>query len=716
MKTISLTIDGMSCQACATRIEKVLSRKETISHVEVNFAGERANVTFDEEHLSEDEIISYIENTGFKAKLITENSTSTSPEKIPFPYLMIIAWIAVIPFSISMVGMILHRDNLMINPTIQLIIATIVQFISGAHFYRGAFAAIKNHSANMDVLVVIGTSSIWAYSVYMLLLGNYHHIYFEAAVMVIAFVSFGKYLELRVKRQSLNSIGLLMGLTPKNTEVWRNEQWQILPLSEVILGDKLRIKQGEKIGADGYVLTGDAWCDEGHLTGESKHVHKKIGDKVFAGSITSNGSIQICATALGNKTLLGDMMRLLDEAQNSKAPIARLADKVAAIFVPAVLLIAVVTFIINYIFLKDINISLMRAVAVLVIACPCALGLATPAAIMAGMGVAARQGILFKDAASLENAGKIDTVVLDKTGTLTIGKPQLIEFIIINSQNYNKKDFLQMAAAVETHVSHPLANAILQSAKQIEDLIIPNANNINVEAGSGVCANVDNYGLVKIGLPEYCEISLPENLNEIWQHSSIVAISNKNNQAIFAIADSLRDDSIEAINTIKKQGIDIGIASGDQNSTVQYIANLLNIDKAYGNSLPQDKLSIIKQLQKQNHIVAMVGDGVNDAAALTQANIGITLRGGTDIAEHSSSVTLMNRSIMQVADTISIARATLNTIRQNLFFAFIYNILGIPLAAIGLLSPVLAGGAMALSSISVLINAVRLKHFKPIKK
>ncbi|MBR6876712.1 MAG: cation-translocating P-type ATPase, partial [Neisseriaceae bacterium] len=267
MKTISLTIDGMSCQACATRIEKVLSRKETISHVEVNFAGERANVTFDEEHLSEDEIISYIENTGFKAKLITENSTSISPEKIPFPYLMIIAWIAVIPFSISMVGMILHRDNLMINPTIQLIIATIVQFISGAHFYRGAFAAMKNHSANMDVLVVIGTSSIWAYSVYMLLLGNYHHIYFEAAVMVIAFVSFGKYLELRVKRQSLNSIGLLMGLTPKNTEVWRNEQWQILPLSEVIIGDKLRIKQGEKIGADGYVLTGDAWCDEGHLTG-----------------------------------------------------------------------------------------------------------------------------------------------------------------------------------------------------------------------------------------------------------------------------------------------------------------------------------------------------------------------------------------------------------------------------------------------------------------
>ncbi|MBR6026663.1 MAG: heavy metal translocating P-type ATPase [Neisseriaceae bacterium] len=715
MKKISLSIDGMSCQACATRIEKVLSRKEAINRAEVNFASERANVTFDETQISENNIISYIENAGFSAKPIIENTTLTTG-KTQFPYLMAIAWLAVIPFSISMIGMILHSDNLMLNPTIQFVIATIVQFISGAHFYRGAFAAIKNRSANMDVLVVSGTTAIWGYSVYMLLSGQSHHIYFEAAVMVIAFVSFGKYLELRVKRQSLNSMGLLMGLTPKNTEVWRNEQWESLPLSEVIIGDKLRIKQGEKIGADGYVLTGEAWCDEGHLTGESKLIHKKIGDKVFAGSIISNGSIQIYAEALGNNTLLGDMMRLLDEAQNSKAPIARLADKVAAIFVPAVLLIAIITFFANYILLKDINISLIRAVAVLVIACPCALGLATPAAIMAGMGVAARQGILFKDAASLENAGRIDTVVLDKTGTLTIGKPQVIEFIIINSKNYNKKDFLQMAAAIETHVSHPLANAILHNAKQIEDLIIPNANNINVETGRGVCADVDNYGLVKIGLPEYCKISLPENLNETWQHSSIVAISNKNNQAIFAIADSLRDDSIKAINTMKKQGINISIASGDQNSTVQYIANLLNIDKAYGNNLPQDKLSIIKQLQQQNHIVAMVGDGVNDAAALAQADIGMTLKGGTDIAEHTASVTLMNRSIMQVADTISIARETLKTIRQNLFFAFIYNILGIPLAAIGLLSPVLAGGAMALSSISVLSNAVRLKYFKPFKK
>ena len=715
MKKISLSIDGMSCQACATRIEKVLSRKEAINSAEVNFASERANVTFDETQISENNIISYIENAGFSAKPIIENTTLTTG-KTQFPYLMAIAWLAVIPFSISMIGMILHRDNLMLNPTIQFVIATIVQFISGAHFYRGAFAAIKNRSANMDVLVVSGTTAIWGYSVYMLLSGNLHHIYFEAAVMVIAFVSFGKYLELRVKRQSLNSIGLLMGLTPKNTEVWRNEQWTSLPLSEVIIGDKLRIKQGEKIGADGQVLTGDAWCDESHLTGESELVHKEVGDRVFAGSIVNNGSMQIKAEALGNNTLLGDMMQLLDEAQNSKAPIARLADKVAAIFVPAVLLIAIITFLTNYYLLKDINISLIRSVAVLVIACPCALGLATPAAIMAGMGVAARQGILFKDAASLENAGRIDTVVLDKTGTLTIGKPHVIEFIIINSKNYNKKDFLQMAAAIETHVSHPLANAILHNAKQIEDLIIPNANNINVETGRGVCADVDNYGLVKIGLPEYCKISLPENLNETWQHSSIVAISNKNNQAIFAIADSLRDDSIKAINTMKKQGINISIASGDQNSTVQYIANLLNIDKAYGNNLPQDKLSIIKQLQQQNHIVAMVGDGVNDAAALAQADIGMTLKGGTDIAEHTASVTLMNRSIMQVADTISIARETLKTIRQNLFFAFIYNILGIPLAAIGLLSPVLAGGAMALSSISVLSNAVRLKYFKPFKK
>ena len=709
---VSFLIDGMSCQACATRIEKVLSKKKAIISAEVNFAGERATILFDENNTNTEQIKQWIVATGFQASLIEENKETTK-SATQFPWLSLPAWLIFIPFLISMIGMTINNHLLMLPISTQFLLATIVQFISGSSFYKGAYSALKNKSPNMDVLVALGTTVIWVYSVVMLITNNWHNVYFEASVMVIALVSLGKYLELRVKRNSLDSISLLMQLVPKEVEVKRNNEWIKLPINKINTGDLLRAKQGEKIAADGIVINGNAVCDESHLTGEPENISKKQNDQVFAGAIVGNGSLEYQAQAIGLDTMLGDIIKALDEAQNSKAPIARLADKVAAVFVPSVILIAILTFIINYIFSGSLNTSLIRSAAVLVIACPCALGLATPAAIMAGMGVAARYGILFKDAAALENAGKINTVIFDKTGTITIGKPQVIAFRQPeNNQKYNQNDFIKVAASIERHVSHPLANAIIQAAheKQLPTL---NTNNIEVIAGNGVTAQVENYGEVRIGTPEFCNFSQPENLNiePLWSNSSIVAISINGENAAFAIADDIRHDSKTAIERLHQQNIQLALFSGDKQSTVLAVAEKIGIKDARSKMSPRDKANAINELKQQGRIVAMVGDGINDAAALTVADTGFAVKGSTDIAQHTANATLMNGSANQVADAIIIARKTLKTIRQNLFSAFIYNIICIPLAAIGILSPAIAGAAMAASSISVLTNAVRLKNF-----
>ena len=708
---VSFHIDGMSCQACAARIERVLSKKEAVSTAEVNYAGERATVSFDETQTNPSQIADWIAAAGFQAALI-EHNTLAPQAKTPFPYLAALSWLILIPFLVGMIGMAVGKHFLMMPAPIQFALATIVQFISGAVFYRGAFVALKNKAPNMDVLVALGTTAVWAYSVFMMVKGDWHNVYFEASVMVIALVSLGKYLELRVKRNSLNSIALLTQLVPKEVEVLRHNEWQKMPLNQVRIKDVLRAKQGEKIAADGIVIEGEAYCDESHLTGEANAVHKKNQTKVFAGALLDNGSISYRVEALGQATLLGDMIKALDDAQNSKAPVARLADIVAAWFVPIVIAVALLTFFINYSVSGSLNMALMRAAAVLVIACPCALGLATPAAIMAGMGVAARYGILFKDAAALETAGKIDTVVFDKTGTLTVGKPQVVAFRQPEQGFiYGENDFIQVAASIEARVSHPLATAIVQYAKS-KNLPFLTVNNVEVVSGLGVKANVVNFGEVKIGTPEFCGFRLPENSDPMWQSSSIVGISMNNETAVFAIADTLREDSTHAISRLQEKNIHTALFSGDKETAVTAIANALNINQKQGRMLPRDKAQAIIQLKKQGHTVAMVGDGINDAAALAAADTGFALKSGTDIAQHTANATLMNGSANQVADAVIIARKTLATIRQNLFFAFIYNIIGIPLAAIGILSPAIAGAAMAASSISVLGNAVRLKRFR----
>ncbi|MBO4576053.1 MAG: heavy metal translocating P-type ATPase [Neisseriaceae bacterium] len=710
-KKVFFHIDGMSCQACAARIEKVLNKKEAIEIAEVNYAGERASVLFDESSTTPDQIANWIAAAGFQAALIEPHAPTPRPTT-PFPYLAALSWVILIPFLIGMIGMAVGKHFLMMPAPIQFALATIVQFISGAVFYKGAFVALKNKAPNMDVLVALGTTAVWAYSVFMMVKGDWHNVYFEASVMVIALVSLGKYLELRVKRNSLNSIALLTQLVPKEVEVLRHKEWQKMPLNRVRMNDIVRAKQGEKIAADGIVINGEAWCDESHLTGEPNAIHKKNQAKVFAGAIVNNGSVEYRVEALGQATILGDMIKALDDAQNSKAPVARLADKVAAVFVPFVIAVALLTFFLNYSFSGSLNVALMRAAAVLVIACPCALGLATPAAIMAGMGVAAKYGILFKDAAAMETAGKIDTVVFDKTGTLTVGKPQVVAFRQPEQAFiYSENDFIQVAASIEARVSHPLATAIVQYAKS-KNLPFVTVDNIEVVAGQGVSASVVNFGEVKIGTPEFCGFTLPEISDSIWQTCSIVAISMHQEKAAFAITDALREDSKEAISRLQNKNIHTTLFSGDKETAVAAVANILQIENSRGNMLPRDKAQAIVNMKKQGHTVAMVGDGINDAAALAAADTGFALKSGTDIAQHTANATLMNGSANQVADAVIIARKTLNTIRQNLFFAFIYNIIGIPLAAIGILSPAIAGAAMAASSISVLGNAVRLKKFR----
>ena len=713
---INLQIDGMTCQACASRIEKVLNKKDFVANASVNFAGETAQVEYDDAQTTPEELMQIIQKTGYQAALKTSALPEMQPENANLWRSHWRTWLLLIlaaPFMLGMVGMLFGVHTLMPPAWLQIALASIVQLWLAIPFYKSAIASVRGGLANMDVLVSIGTLAIYLYSIGMMLAGHpVHHVYFEAGVMVIAFVSLGKFLEERTKRGSLNSLGLMMQLTPRQVTVLRGNQWQPEKLENVQIGDTLRAVQGERIAADGVVLSGEAWADESHLTGESQPVYKTAGSKVLAGSILS-GSVDYRAEQLGSNTLLGDMMNALSDAQGSKAPIARLADKVAAVFVPTVLSIAALTFIATWLFTGSATKALVHAVAVLVVACPCALGLATPAGIMAGMGVAVRHGVWFKNAAAMEQAGHIDTVVLDKTGTLTQGKPDIAA--IWTAPNISEDTLLQAAAAVEQHAAHPLAKAIVSHAAE-RGIAIPTATQPETEAGAGLQAQVEGIGLVKVGKPDFTNFRLPETItDDIWQIASLVAVSiNGAAAGAFALADPLKADSAEAIKRLHAHGIHVYILSGDNAATVSHIAAQLGIvsSHAHGNQSPRSKADFIAQLKAQGRSVAMVGDGINDAPALALADVGFAVRGSTDIAEHSADAVLVRQSVNQLADGIFIARATLNNIKQNLFFAFIYNILGIPLAAFGLLTPVIAGAMMAMSSVSVLGNALRLKKFQ----
>ena len=713
-KKISIQIGGMTCQSCANRIEKVLNKKPFVQQAGVNFAVEEAQVVFDATQASETQIIEIIHKTGFSAHIKQANELPIE-ENTSIPWRLIILWIINIPFLIGMLGMMSGSHHLMLPPIWQFALASIVQLWLAIPFYRGAIGSIRGGLANMDVLVSTGTLTIYLYSAFMLFYHADHamgHVYFEASVMVIGFVSLGKFLEDRTKKHSLNSLSMLLQLTPKKVTVLRNEKWSEIALDQVNIGEIIRANQGERIAADGIIESGNGWCDESHLTGESRPEEKQKGGKVLAGAMVTEGSIIYRANQLGSQTLLGDMMNALSDAQGSKAPIARFADKVASVFVPVVLVISLVTFALTYILTNNSVSSLIHAVSVLVIACPCALGLATPAAIMVGLGKAVNAGVWFKDAAAMEETAHVDTVVLDKTGTLTKGELEISALWQPQSAVYSEDDLYRFAAAVERQANHPIAKAIVQAAEQ-KMLEIPTALFSKMEVGQGIQAELEQVGTIKVGKPDYCGLILPKNLEDIWQIASIVAVSiNDKPIGAFALTDTLKNDSLHAIQRLQRQNIDVVIMSGDQQSVVDYIAKQLGINKAFGGLSPRDKAEQIQKLKDLGHIVAMVGDGINDAPALASANVSFAMKSGSDIAEQTASATLMQHSVNQLVDALFIARATLKNIKQNLFFALIYNILGIPLAAFGFLSPIIAGAAMALSSISVLMNALRLKKVR----
>ena len=715
---VRFQIEGMTCQACASRIEKVLNKKDFVESAGVNFASEEAQVVFDDSQTSAADIAKIIEKTGYGAKEKMEDALPQPEETAHVSWRLWLLFAINVPFLIGMAGMMIGRHDWMIPPVWQFALASVVQLWLAVPFYKSAWASIKGGLANMDVLVTIGTVSIYLYSVYMLFFSPHSahgmsHVYFEAGVMVIGFVSLGKFLEHRTKKSSLNSLGLLLKLTPTQVNVQRNGEWKQLPIDQVQIGDLIRANHGERIAADGIIESGSGWADESHLTGESNPEEKKAGGKVLAGALMTEGSVVYRATQLGSQTLLGDMMNALSEAQGSKAPIARVADKAAAVFVPAVVGIALLTFIATWLVKGDWTVALMHAVAVLVIACPCALGLATPAAIMVGMGKAVKHGIWFKDAAAMEEAAHVDAVVLDKTGTLTEGRPQVAAVYCVPDSGFDEDALYRIAAAVEQNAAHPLARAIV-SAAQARGLEIPAAQNAQTVVGAGITAEVEGVGLVKAGKLDFAKLRLPENLSDdVWRIASIVAVSaNGKPIGAFALADALKADTAEAIGRLKKHSIDVYIMSGDNQGTVEYVTKQLGITHAFGNMSPRDKAAEVQKLKTAGKTVAMVGDGINDAPALAAANVSFAMKGGADVAEHTASATLMQHSVNQLADALLVSQATLKNIKQNLFFAFFYNILGIPLAALGFLNPVIAGAAMAASSVSVLSNALRLKRVK----
>ena len=729
---LQLAIDGMTCQACASRIEKVLNKKPSVYEVSVNFAGETANVDYDPTQTTPEQVTEWVNKTGFVANLQAADSLFAQTDKdtaTEYPWRLIGLWVCLLPFLVGMAGMLVGQGMAWMPPVwIQFILATIVQFGLALPFYKSAWASIKGGLANMDVLVVIGTVTIWAYSTYLWLThgdgtlnsllqsghgsGHGPAVYFEAGVMVIAFVRTGKYLEERTKKHSLNSIDLLLSLTPDEVEQQQsNGDFHNVALQDVQVGDILRAKQGSRVATDGTVIDGSGWCVESHLTGESVPLKKEEGDGLLAGALVENGSLLYRVSAKGSDTKLGDMVQALSDAQGSKANLARLADRVTAIFVPVVVTIALITFGLTWWLTGMIDTALMHAVSVLVIACPCALGLATPAAIMAGMGVAARHGVWFKDAQSLEAAGNIDTVVLDKTGTLTIGKPAIVDNVMVD-KSLAVDDVLQIAASVEAHASHPLATALINAATE-RNLPLMNVTDISVIKGAGIQANIEGLGLIKVGSAEFANLTLPKLMPKVWQIASTVAISiNDEPLGAFALADDLKDDTPQAITALQDAGINVILMSGDKQSVVDHVAGQLGIEQAYGKMSPRDKASQIALLQTAGHKVAMAGDGVNDAPAMATADASFAMFEGTDVAQHSASARLMGESLMHIDAAQKIANATVRNIKQNLFFAFIYNCLGIPLAAFGFLNPMIAAAAMALSSISVLMNALRLTRFK----
>ncbi len=723
---------GMTCAACSGRIEKGLNKLQGVKKAAVNLALETATIEYNPEQVSVQDMIKKVENLGYQAKLKQDDNTESAnyrekeieKQKGKFIFSLILS----IPLFWSMVGhfeftAFIYVPDMFMNPWVQLALATPVQFFIGKQFYAGAYKALKNKSANMDVLVALGTSAAYFYSLYQSILSigtNAHmvELYYETSAILITLIILGKLFEARAKGRSSEAIKKLMGLQAKTATVLRNGEELEIPLEEVLVGEIIYVKPGEKVPVDGEITEGLSALDESMLTGESVPVDKTVGDTVIGSTINKNGFLKMKATKVGKDTALSQIIKVVEEAQGSKAPIQRLADKISGIFVPIVVSVAVITFFVWYLWVSpgEFAEALEKLIAVLVIACPCALGLATPTSIMAGSGRAAEYGVLFKGGEHLELTHEITTVVLDKTGTVTHGKPVLTDVIV--EGNMEENTFLQLAGSAERQSEHPLAEAIVKGIKE-KGFTLLNPEEFEAIPGFGIKAKVEGRELL-IGtrrlMQKYnidIETAKPkmESLEDNGKTAMLVAIDGQY-MGIVAVADTVKETSKEAIKRLKDMGLEVVMITGDNKRTAQAIAEEVGIDAAIAEVLPEGKAGEVKRLQEQGKKVAMVGDGINDAPALAIADIGMAIGTGTDVAMEAADITLMRGDLNSIADAILLSKKTISNIRQNLFWAFAYNTLGIPVAALGFLAPWLAGAAMAFSSVSVVLNALRLQRVK----
>ncbi|MDY0083625.1 MAG: heavy metal translocating P-type ATPase [Ignavibacteriaceae bacterium] len=737
-KKISLPVEGMTCASCVARVEKTVAKVEGIRNVSVNLATEKVSFDYDPKLVDLKEVAAKVEDAGYKIDIVetkkeehteTEFKTSNSDYQQELKKDLIFAIIMAIPIvninmGIMWEGFFLnnHFTAEQINK-ILLILTTPVIFISGKRFFTIFFKNLKHFTADMNSLVAVGTGSAYIYSLLLTLFpeifSQHHkisHVYFDTTVVIITLILLGRWLEARAKTKTGTAIKKLMELQPKTALVKENNLEIEKPLSDLKTGDIIIIKPGAKIPADGLIISGTSAIDESMITGESLPVEKIIGSKVIGGTINTNGYFEFEITDIGKNSVLGHIIKLVEDAQGSKAPIQNIADKVASIFVPAVILIAILTFIYWLIFAQsDLSVALINFVAVLIIACPCALGLATPTALIVAMGKAAQNGILFKDGESLEELHRADTIVFDKTGTLTEGKLSIKN---IFCDGISEKEFLSVLASIEKRSDHPLAKAVMDYAAD-KDANYYETEEFENRSGKGLIAKINgklvlagNSQLMqenKIGLEKFSKELSDDNIKNT---SMIFLAVEKELKGFVTVVDSIKPTSKEVIDGLKKINVTPVLSSGDNESTTKKIAGLAGIEKYFAEVTPQNKLIKIKELQSENKKVVMVGDGINDAPALAQSDIGIAIGTGTDVAIESAGVVLLSGDLKGVLKAIRLSNKTISVIKQNLFWAFIYNVIGIPLAALGMLNPMFAALAMSLSSVSVISNSLRLKSTK----
>jgi Cu+-exporting ATPase len=726
---VDLALEGMTCAACAARIEKVLNAVPG-AQAAVNYATESASVRFDPAQASVDVLVGAVSRAGYGARvkrdIDAERRIEAERRKRAMRGLrseFALAALCTVPLLAQMLPMLgipgiaaSHGDWI---PRIwQLALATPVQFVAGRRFYVGAWHSLRSGAANMDVLIALGTTMAYAFSAFVTLAGWQHeHVYFEAGAAVITLVLLGKLLEARAKAGASLALEGLIRLTPKIAHVERNGELVDVPFHEVRVADRFSVRAGEAIPVDGRVVGGESTVDESMLTGESRPVHKATGDRIFAGTLNQEGTLRGAATGVGAATLVAGITRLVAEAQGSKAPIQRLADRVAGIFVPIVIAIAAVTFAVTGYLEGDWIRAGVNAVAVLVIACPCALGLATPAAVIVGIGRGAQVGVLIRDASALEHAGRMTTLIVDKTGTLTEGRPSVAGVIRFTQ---SADDVLAVAAALEQGATHPIARAIRDYARE-RDVRIPEVVEFAAVPGRGAMGRVGEARREacagSIAFLESQGIEIPGTARDLLEGAgerSIVGVALDGRLVgLIALSDRVRAGAVEAINRLHSMGLEVSMMTGDHPATAAAIAREVGIDDYRAALLPKDKLEAVEDARRGGKVVGMVGDGVNDAPALAAADVSFALGTGADVAVEAAGVTLVRPDLNALADAVLLSRATLSKIRQNLFFAFAYNVLGLPLAALGFLNPVIAGAAMAASSISVVGNALLLRRWNP---